>query len=215
MSKNMLCSLVAGLIVVLFATGAWAQEPIASASTQSSMNDGRGAVVFYLDAQYHPVARLDRLGPISEGLKAILAMYALQVGAGCETDEQCVLNQGLGLGTQCSEQQINLVNSWFKTEIVILDDGTEGAFQRLLKSGDFGPICSRTPSRISPGQNMWEIIRVKNGDNLVFVDATSCSVVTVDGPCRRTRFQTEYRINSNSITIVSHNMLIVTLTGDR
>src|SRR5579859_6685684 len=114
MHKNVVCTLVAGLFATLFLASAWAQQPVAPASAQTQMNDMRGVVVFYLDDQFRPVARLDRLGPMSEGFKAILAMYALQVGAGCKNDYQCVLTQDLGLGNQCSDQQVNLVRSWFK-----------------------------------------------------------------------------------------------------
>jgi len=41
------------------------------------------ATIFYLDEHYNPVVRLDRLGPMTDALRAILAMYTLQSGAGC------------------------------------------------------------------------------------------------------------------------------------
>jgi hypothetical protein len=72
--------------------------------------------VFLLDAHYFPVVRLEKLAPLGEGLRAILAMYGLQDGGGCEqnTDPNenglhCVLTTALGVGPQCSAAQLRLI----------------------------------------------------------------------------------------------------------
>jgi glutathione S-transferase len=58
---------------------------------------------------------------MSEGINAILAMYALQTGGGCEGHDdaglRCELTKSLGLGAQCSEKHLKLVRSWFKNEV--------------------------------------------------------------------------------------------------
>jgi hypothetical protein len=67
------------------------------------------------------VVRLDKLSPpLTEGLRAILAMYTLQSGAGCEDpvpDKKlsCALNTALKVGPQCSDAQLQLVGAWFKS----------------------------------------------------------------------------------------------------
>jgi hypothetical protein len=87
-----------------------------STNALSESNAASNVIVFYLDDRYRPVAKPERLQPLSDGTKAILAMYALQIGAGCggrrPTDEiHCELTTALGLGAQCSAQHISLVRT--------------------------------------------------------------------------------------------------------
>jgi hypothetical protein len=66
-------------------------------------------VVFYYDKQSQPITRLDRIAPMSDGLRAILAMYALQNGAGCDGGNEnltCALTDALKVGGQCSAQHL-------------------------------------------------------------------------------------------------------------
>jgi hypothetical protein len=167
-------------------------------------------VVFYLDSQYRPVAKLERLGKISEGTKAVLAMYALQVGGGCEGhDDQglkCELTRALGLGAQCSSQHLNLVRAWFKEALPRMTGHHESTFQNVVKSGELGSICYSQPDTATR-QHVWETIRVSTEDNLVSVDAISRSIASADGPFGTNRYSTTYRIDENVVTVVSHRQV--------
>jgi len=164
-------------------------------------------VVFYLDSQYRPVAKLERLGQMSEGVKAILAMYALQMGGGCEgTDEaglKCELTKALGLGAQCSKEHIQIVETWFKKEIPPMSRYPEQTIQRALKSGDLESICYNQPYTATH-QEIWEIIRVKKENNLVSVDAISHWTASADGPSGSNRYSTTYRVGENGVAVLNH-----------
>jgi hypothetical protein len=169
---------------------------------------GQQVIVFYLDAQYRPVARLDRLGQMSEGINAILAMYALQSGGGCtENDDaglMCELTKSLGLDAQCSEKHLQLVRSWFKNDVPAMSIYPAATIKRSFKSGELEPICYNTPYTATV-QAKWEIIKVKTEDNLVFVDAIRrWTFNSADGPFYRMRYKTEYRINPNTIAVIAH-----------
>jgi hypothetical protein len=94
---------LAGLIAAAFMTlsqRAGAAEPVS---------------VFLLDSHHTPVVRLEKLTPpLSEPVRAILAMYALQDGGGCEGENDpkenglhCILTTALGVGPQCSAASCN------------------------------------------------------------------------------------------------------------
>jgi hypothetical protein len=167
-------------------------------------------VVFYLDREYRPVAKLERLGKVSEGMKAILAMYALQIGGGCEgNDDQglkCELTKALGLGAQCSKQHLNLVTAWFKREMPSMSGYPEQTIQRVLKSGELGSICYNQPYTATR-QQIWEIIRVKTEKNIVSIDAISHWTASADGPSGKNRYSTTYRIDENSVAILNHRKI--------
>lgn len=183
---------VAALTVLLSISVSYAKEQV---------------VVFYLDSQYRPVAKLERLGKIPEGTKAILAMYALQIGGGCEgNDEQglkCELTKALGLGAQCSSQHLSLVRAWFKELLPPLSGHSELTVQNAIKSGELGSICYNQPYTATR-QQIWEIIRVSTEDNLVSVDAISQWTASADGPSGKNRYSTIYRVDENAVTVLSH-----------
>lgn len=174
--------------------------------------------MFYLDEHYKPVVRVDRLKPMSEGMRAILAMYALQNGGGCgslEGDQlQCVLTDSLGLGNQCSEKHKQVVSSWFKSGMPIMDGGGEGAYQKALKGGDLGSLCSLNPDT-SGMQMTWEVIRVRQDGDHVHVEAIRDSTTTSEGPMYRSKYVTEYLINSKDITVLSHKELPLKTKGEQ
>lgn len=167
-------------------------------------------VVFYLDEQFRPISKLERLGPLSQGIRAILAMYALQVGGGCEGHDEmglkCELTKSLGLGAQCSDEHLSLVRSWFKKEIPPMSGHPEHTIQRVLKSGDLQSICYNAPYTAT-NQVIWEIIRVKKDNDHIFVDAINRWTVSADGPSGQNRYKTEYRINADTVTVIAHEKL--------
>jgi hypothetical protein len=172
---------------------------------------GQQTVVFYLDAnaQYRPVTRLDRMGPMPEATKAILAMYALESGGGCEGNDdeglRCELTRSLELGAQCSEEHLNLVSTWFKDKLPAMSGYAAATLQSSLKSGQLERICYNFPPG-STVQSIWEVIKVKNEGRLVSVDAIQNSTDHSGGETfYRTLYKSEYRVNpDNTITVISH-----------
>lgn len=164
-------------------------------------------IVFYLDSQHRPVAMPERLGQMSEGVRAILAMYALQIGGGCEGNDEaglkCELTKALGLGAQCSRGHLQLVQSWFNKEMPPMNGYPEQTIQRVLSSGTLESICYNQP-HTATRQQIWEIIRVKKESNLVSVDAISRWTASADGPSGQNRYSTTYRVEENGVTIVNH-----------
>jgi hypothetical protein len=75
------------------------------------------STVFLLDQKYEPIVRLEKLAPLSEAMRALLAMYALENGSGCESETvrdkglHCELTAALGIGPQCSQAQVRLVRA--------------------------------------------------------------------------------------------------------
>ena len=188
----------------------------ASAITSS---DSRETTVFYLDKSYNPVTRLDRLKPLSEGMRAILAMYALQNAGGCGSffgahELKCVLTESLGLGNQCSDAHIHLVSTWFKNGMPNLAGTGEGAFQKAIKDGDLDAICARWPDN-SGLQFIWEIIRVRQDNNHVHVEAIREVQANADGPDYEFKDVSEYSINLKDVTVLAHKEQPIKKMGEQ
>lgn len=195
----------------------------ATATTSSPANtapssDSRGAVVFYLDRSGKAVARVDRLKPMSEGMRAILAMYAFENTTGCDDIDNagrmhCVLTDALGLGNQCSDEHIRLVSTWFRKGMPNLAGYGSGVFARLTSEGNLGELCTRIPDTSSI-QMIWEIIRVRQNGNHIHVEALRDSRRYADGPDYEIPFVTEYLINETDITVLSHKELPMKTRSD-
>lgn len=166
---------------------------------------GEEKVVFYLDEHYYPVAKPERLSPMSDGAKAILGMYALQNGGGCqghnESGLQCKLTSSLGLGAQCSEQHIGLVRSWFRNEMPKMSGYADRYYKGTELSEGLKSICYKAPEGASR-QRVWEIIRATQNENRLLVDAIG-GWVTPNG-AGRFRYESEYKIEKEYITVVAH-----------
>lgn len=148
-------------LVLLFACGA------------SSAKEG--LVVFYLDEHYQPTVRLDRIQPHSEGVKAILALYALENGAGCEGKNErelvnCALTKELGLGANCSADHIALVRTWFDITPNLTSRWNERWNKETRKAGSLEALCYSQPDTAS-WHNIWEIIRISTEGEVVTVEA--------------------------------------------
>ena len=130
-------------------------------------------VVFLYDKSWRPVVRLDRL-PSGSGVRAILALYALQNGAGCQGKEpddlvDCALTRALGLGANCSSEHLSLVRSWFTTTPK-LSPRWRSRDAPTQEPGTLEGLCYRQPDTAS-WQNIWELIRLRPEGNLVHVNA--------------------------------------------
>lgn len=175
----------------------------------SSSFAGTGEVtVFYLDQNYRPVTKLERIAPLSDGMRAILAMYALQNGAGCEGAAegglQCSLTTSLGLGTQCSDRHVAFVSSWFKDEIPKMSGYGDYNYRSPELPDKLKTICYRSPDGAT-FQQTWDIIRVRTQGKYVFVDAIGSWMAREEGG--RFRYSSEYRIMDNSIKVVAHHKI--------
>ena len=177
-----------------------------SVATNVCFADAR-VTVYYLDKNYYPVARLDRLAPLSEGMRAILALYALNNGAGCdhvsEVGLQCTLTAALGFKAQCSEEHISLVRRWFPGPLPrfntyalpeeLANPRTKGALERL---------CYRQPNTAS-WQRLWEVIRIGRDNDTVTVQAAGVWVAP-DGNSGKFSYMTRFRIGSRSVDLISN-----------
>jgi hypothetical protein len=169
-----------------------------------------GLPVFYLDQHFSPVVRLDRTSQ-SEPLKAILAMYALQNGAGCggknEQDlVKCALTNELGLGANCSEEHLRLVRAWFKKTPNLTSRWNEKFDEDPSRSDALENLCYGQPDTAS-WQNIWEIIRVDESSEKVTVDA-----IFFGGSQHgrtRARYVTTYRIGKREVTVVHSTVTVL------
>jgi len=168
-----------------------------------------GQPVFQWDRD-RPVVRLDRV-PQSEGMKAILALYALESSAGCEgNDEQgrvkCALTRELGLGANCSEAHIGLVRDWFTRIPKLTSRWIEQRDGDAKKPGALEDFCYRQPDTAG-WQNVWEFIRVEVNADRVTVDATWFGG---SGYGRtRERSIARYRIGAHEITPLGARTIVL------
>lgn len=158
-------------------------------------------VVFYLDKDYRPVTRLDRIPDLSPGHRALLALYALENGAGCEGKDEgnrvkCDLTQKLGLGANCSDAHIALVRSWFETTPKLTSRWSERWNAKTKSSGTLESLCYGQPDTAS-WHNVWEIIKIKLAGEFAEVEAIlSWGSQYGHG---RVRYRNSYRIGEDMI----------------
>ena len=168
------------------------------------VEENPGVTIFYLDDNYNPVVKLERLGPMSDGMRAILALYALQNGAGCSGGNEnlhCSLTDSLDLGGQCSTEHINLIRSWFKKSIPDMSGHGGDTYINVKTPGRLESICYKQPEGATY-QKTWDAIRVTQNGNRVLVDARGTWLA--HEKTGGFRYITEYRISNNSVTVISH-----------
>jgi hypothetical protein len=169
-----------------------------------SARASESAVVFYLDNHRH-VVRLDRLPGVSESIKALLALYALENGAGCEGKDEnnrvkCALTRELGLGVNCSEAHIRLVRSWFEITPNLTSRWHERWNAKAKEPGSLENLCYGQPDSAS-WYNVWNVIKLKSSGEIVEVEAILAWGSQYGHG--RVRYRTSYRIGSHSISEIS------------
>jgi hypothetical protein len=132
-------------------------------------------IVFKLNEHSQPIVSLERIHLDSEGVKAILALYALENGAGCEgRNEQgllnCKLTSKLGLGANCSDNHIALVRTWFNNTPKLTSRWHERWNKKTKTPGTLEDLCYRQPDTGS-WHNVWEVIKLRVEGDIVSVDA--------------------------------------------
>jgi hypothetical protein len=162
-------------------------------------------VIFYLNEKnYMPVVKLERLGPISDGMRSILAMYALQNGAGCAGGNEsisCLLTDSLNVGGQCSKEHIELIRTWFKNSIPQMSNYADSIYNKIQNPDDLENICYRMPDSAT-FQHKWDIIRVSQKGSTVKVDAHGTFLEREETGSYR--YITEYKIEKNLVVVISH-----------
>lgn len=167
-------------------------------------------VIFYLEKNsYMPVVKLERLGPMSDGMKAILAMYALQNGAGCAGGNEnisCSLTDSLNIGGQCSKEHINIIRTWFMKRIPKMGGYADSIYKNIQSPENLNNICYKMPDSAT-FQNVWDIIRVTTNKNNVTIDAHGSWLAREE--TGDFRYITEYKINKDSVVVISHKKMPV------
>jgi hypothetical protein len=89
---------------------------LALVALSATADDSAFDIAFYLNTNSRPVTRLDRLPDMTDPLRAVLAMYAFQAGAGCNADR--------GPGFDCNLTQARPASSTadWSLAIIVLND---------------------------------------------------------------------------------------------
>ena len=162
-----------------------------------------GALVFYLDKNYRAITKFDRLTPISPAVTGVLAMYALQNGAGCggrsDAGLQCKLTHDLGFSAQCSPEHIALVRRTFRSPLPPMSGYAERLYAEPQTPNALESICSLQPDTAS-WQRVWTAIRIQQSEGSVVVNARgSWRTPEANGGFA---YRTKYRLKGEVATVV-------------
>lgn len=167
-----------------------------------------GVRVFYLDRRYEPVVRLDRLPARTPVLDGILAMYALQNGAGCSGHDKlglrCKLTESLGLGYQCSNAHIALVRRTFPSSLPPMSGYRAQLYQAPWQHGTLESICYAL-SDSTTGQTVWTMIRIGQTAKTITVDARG-SWLTPD-ESRDFAYSTVFAVEGDTASVLTHRIV--------
>ncbi len=167
---------------------------------------GENITAFYHDKNYQAVVRADRLKALPESTRAILALYALQNGAGCEDRSEaglrCRLTSALGFQAQCSAEHIAFVRKWFPGPIPALNTrGRPVELEQPRTAGTLENLCYGQPDTAS-WQNIWELIRVSTEGETVRVRAVG--QWSSQNGSGKFAYATQFHVAANSITVISN-----------
>lgn len=152
----------------------------------------------------------ETLSRFPEGLKAILALYALAAGTDCVARDAhglllCALSGSLGLGPNCSKEHLALVSSWFGA---IPDLWTTAGLPAsdIKGSQALSRSCYNFSTSVTE-QSVWEVIRMSNGAADVSVDATK--VWTSRERTTRIRYLTTFKIDGHNIKVLKNYVDVI------
>ena len=86
--------------------------------------------------------------------------------------------------------------------------------KRVLQPEELRSICYNAPETATR-QEIWEMIRIRINKNLIFVDATSDWIAGADNSSIKMRYQTQYRIETNQVTVVTHKKYSISNKGGK
>lgn len=101
-------------------------------------------------------------------------------------------------------QHIRLVRSWFKGAMPKMGGYAADDYKDSKHSGGLEAICYSRPEGAS-FQRVWDLIRVRQAGNHVFVDAHGSWVAREESGSFR--YQTEYELVQENIKLVAHKEL--------
>lgn len=178
----------------------------------SHSNAAPSSAVFYYAADGSgPVLRLDRVPNMSEGMKAILALYALENGADCRGPSEqgglkCALTAELGLGANCSQEHLALVRKWFPVVPELTGRWSRKWNEDSSKEGSLERLCY-TQTDSGSWQNIWQVIRVTARGNKISVTAI------MQGGSQygqsRIKYVNEYKITERHVKVTSSRKVIL------
>ncbi|HEV8580545.1 MAG TPA: hypothetical protein VGX68_15875 [Thermoanaerobaculia bacterium] len=177
-----------------------------------SLKTGEVEILTGLDSSTVEV-NLKPLEPLSPGMRAILAFYAMRANGGCPPGDwsadgktyemHCPLTTALGLGFQCSPAHLDIVKTWFKDGIPPLElDRDEAA--RIVKIGDFASACNDTPDGATH-QIIWSTIRVHSAKGgRVTIEGSGAWTSGPEGDSGAFHNVATYRILADRIVVLSY-----------
>jgi hypothetical protein len=155
-----------------------------------------------------PPTGIGKLNPMPESMRAILAMYSLQDGTGCNQRDEaglhCELTTALGLGTQCSERHIGLVRSWFRNGIPSFSASASVYAKDTQKPGGLETICYHSPGGASV-QSSWSTIHININKNIVTIEAEGSWIAHEDSG--GAVFRSRYEIGIDSISVIDNSLI--------
>src|SRR5689334_25127440 len=155
------------LAAFTIAFGLWLSSAAVAAAPQIT--------VYYLDHSPWPKVRLDRLAPLTDSLRAILAVYSLQAGTDCH-NAKCTLTTALGLGDQCSDAHISLILSHFESGVPNFNSRLTPTILESPTAATLKKLCYDVPYTATY-QKLWEVIRITQDGDEVLIRAISVESV--------------------------------------
>lgn len=161
--------------------------------------------VLGFEAQKGWVFSLSSVKSDEEAVKAILALYAFQNGAGCENSAgtyQCVIPKNIGL-VQCSAEHLKLLKDWFKSDIPFFSQGmlSEITQTKERASALTEAACYHSPDTAT-NQYIWNKIELSEKGKTVTVKSSATWINAYQN--RTFSFFTIFEIEDSSILLTSN-----------
>lgn len=166
---------------------------------------GSDVVFYYEQPSSTPVSRVGKSFRASEPERAILAVYALQMGTGCTGGAeaiQCELTETLAVDGQCSDSHIALVKKWFRRGIPIMGRyAPRGVGGRVQREPSLEGICYRTPDGATV-QELVTLVRMKTRGNRVLIKVEGMWLAR--DAAGELKYLTEYLVKGKEIVVIRH-----------
>jgi len=162
--------------------GGFAEVADLVAAAMRTTRDTSEVQVFSLDPKNGYAPRVDAaaVASMDEGMQAILAMYALQAGAGCsghdEAGLKCALTRELGLRAQCSNYHVDISPAMVLGRDASTWQLFRGAARGCAQIKSVGGQLLHAPDTAT-FQDIWTRIAIARHGNAVRVTATAEAVV--------------------------------------
>jgi hypothetical protein len=164
--------------------------------------------VFGLDDNHAPTVDIDEAVPRSSAIEGILAMLAFQVTpSGCEGprgDMDCPITRELGLGRQCSEAHLAMVERWFPDSMPQIGGDHAQHYTGYAGAGPEAWMCAQTPEGANVQDHLVAVDLWQDGD-LVAIDTEVRWYAREESGLLK--YRSEFRIEQQKAVLVSHRRL--------